>query len=84
MDPNLGVPTDAIQVWCNVTSKGETCVYPDFKSRMVTDSLLLEGYVYLINIVIYNIVMQNCTAMTIINVLVYILENCSILAERKK
>ena len=41
IDPNLGVPTDAIQVWCNVTSKGETCVYPDYKSRMVTFQFVL-------------------------------------------
>ncbi len=34
VDPNLGVPTDAIQVWCNVTTKAETCIYP--KSRMVS------------------------------------------------
>ena len=35
VDPNLGVPNDAIQVWCNITSGGKTCVYPNYKTRMV-------------------------------------------------
>ena len=30
IDPNLGMPDDAILVFCNLTSAGgETCVYPD-------------------------------------------------------
>lgn len=36
IDPNLGAPNDAIQVWCNLTAHGETCVYPNRKKRMVT------------------------------------------------
>ena len=47
IDPNLGVPTDAIQVWCNVTSKGETCVYPDDKSRMVTFQFVLVSLLWI-------------------------------------
>jgi len=29
IDPNLGMPDDAIHVFCNITRQGETCVYPD-------------------------------------------------------
>lgn len=35
IDPNLGIALDAINVWCNMTAMGETCVYPDTKSRLV-------------------------------------------------
>ena len=35
IDPNLGVARDAIQVFCNMTSHGETCVYPETQSRML-------------------------------------------------
>jgi len=35
VDPNLGVSRDSIQVWCNMTAHGETCVYPESQSRMV-------------------------------------------------
>jgi len=29
VDPNLGMTDDAVKVYCNMTSGGETCVYPD-------------------------------------------------------
>jgi collagen type V/XI/XXIV/XXVII, alpha len=32
IDPNLGMPYDAIYVFCNLTSGGETCVFPDTHS----------------------------------------------------
>ena len=32
IDPNLGMPDDAIYVYCNMTGSGETCVYPDLQS----------------------------------------------------
>lgn len=32
IDPNLGMPDDAIYVFCNMTGSGETCVYPDLQS----------------------------------------------------
>jgi len=35
VDPNLGVGLDGFQVWCNMTSAGETCVYPRRSSRVV-------------------------------------------------
>jgi len=31
----LGVINDAVHVWCNLTAGGETCIYPDYKSRMI-------------------------------------------------
>merc|ERR1711963_125161 len=35
IDPNLGMPDDAVKVWCNMESGGETCVSPDVHaSRM--------------------------------------------------
>lgn len=46
IDPNLGVMNDAIQVWCNLTAGGHTCVYPDYRSRMVTISGVVYGIVY--------------------------------------
>lgn len=32
IDPNLGMIDDAVYVYCNMSSKGETCVYPDIHS----------------------------------------------------
>ena len=32
IDPNLGMPDDAIYVFCNMTGSGETCVFPDLQS----------------------------------------------------
>jgi collagen type V/XI/XXIV/XXVII alpha len=29
IDPNLGMPDDAIYVFCNMTAGGETCLFPD-------------------------------------------------------
>ncbi len=29
IDPNLGMPDDAIYVFCNMTGLGETCVFPE-------------------------------------------------------
>lgn len=32
IDPNLGMIDDAIYVFCNMSAKGETCVFPDIHS----------------------------------------------------
>lgn len=32
VDPNLGMKDDAIYVFCNMTSEGESCVFPDVHS----------------------------------------------------
>lgn len=32
IDPNLGMIDDAIYVYCNMSAKGETCVFPDIHS----------------------------------------------------
>lgn len=32
IDPNLGMPDDAVFAFCNLTNSGETCVYPDVQS----------------------------------------------------
>lgn len=32
IDPNLGMPDDAIYVYCNMSGSGETCVFPDLQS----------------------------------------------------
>jgi len=32
IDPNLGMPDDAIYVYCNVSNMGETCIFPDIHS----------------------------------------------------
>ena len=35
IDPNLGMPDDAVKVYCNMSAGGETCVSPDVHaSRM--------------------------------------------------
>lgn len=35
IDPNLGMPDDAIYVYCNISNNGETCIFPDIHaSRM--------------------------------------------------
>lgn len=35
IDPNLGMPDDAVKVWCNMEAGGQTCVSPDVHaSRM--------------------------------------------------
>lgn len=35
MDPNLGMPDDAVYVFCNMTAGGETCVFPDVHSSQM-------------------------------------------------
>ena len=51
IDPNLGVATDAIEVWCNLSNgQGQTCVYPQSNSQKVIKMLCL--------IEIFNIVHQ--------------------------
>lgn len=39
IDPNLGMPDDAVYVFCNLTAMGETCIYPD-KDRAVLPSYI--------------------------------------------
>lgn len=39
IDPNLGMADDAVYVFCNLTAKGETCIYPD-KDRAVLPSYI--------------------------------------------
>ena len=38
VDPNQGCIEDAIEVYCNFTSGGETCVQPDDESGEVGDN----------------------------------------------
>lgn len=33
IDPNLGMSDDAVNVYCNMTGQGETCVFPDIHAR---------------------------------------------------
>lgn len=35
IDPNLGMPDDAVYVFCNMTVSGETCVFPDIHSSKI-------------------------------------------------
>lgn len=35
IDPNLGMPYDAVYVYCNMSSGGETCVFPDIHSSQM-------------------------------------------------
>lgn len=35
IDPNLGMPDDAVYVFCNMTVEGETCVFPDVHSSKI-------------------------------------------------
>lgn len=35
IDPNLGMPDDAIRVYCNMTANGETCIEPDTHSAQI-------------------------------------------------
>nr|XP_042913014.1 collagen alpha-3(V) chain-like [Parasteatoda tepidariorum] len=37
VDPNLGMIDDAIHVFCNMTARGQTCVYPDKHSAIQTE-----------------------------------------------
>lgn len=37
IDPTQGSIDDALQVWCNMTDKIETCVYPTAKTKMITE-----------------------------------------------
>lgn len=37
IDPNLGMPDDAIYVYCNMTADGETCVFPDIHSASIVN-----------------------------------------------
>jgi len=35
IDPNMGMPDDAVYVFCNMTVAGETCVFPDVRSSKI-------------------------------------------------
>lgn len=35
IDPNLGMPYDAVYVYCNMSNGGETCVFPDIHSSQM-------------------------------------------------
>ena len=37
IDPNLGMPDDAIYVFCNMTADGDTCVFPDIHSASIVN-----------------------------------------------
>lgn len=37
IDPNLGMPDDAVYVFCNMTSEGETCISPDIHTSQITN-----------------------------------------------
>lgn len=36
IDPNQGCHRDSIKVYCNFTADGETCLYPDKRTEMVS------------------------------------------------
>lgn len=37
IDPNLGMPDDAVFVFCNMSVSGETCVFPDIHSSGIVN-----------------------------------------------
>jgi len=43
VDPNQGGVSDAIEVWCNMTAGGQTCVQPDG----MTSQVWVQMFMYL-------------------------------------
>ena len=44
IDPNMGSIHDALQVWCNLTAMGETCIFPTSRTKMVGRLSQTENY----------------------------------------